>query len=102
MAYTNDIVSTFSYLIGVDKKYFRSENLENTFASIEKYSKLEYSKPGKIVRKRCPHMVEEVPCYNETSHKMTHMTFAAMVDIIIRYRQSQKMVQDLTIVYLCC
>ncbi|MDD7718328.1 MAG: hypothetical protein PUJ11_02340, partial [Eubacteriaceae bacterium] len=53
MAYTNDIVSTFSYLIGVDKKYFRSEDLENTFASIEKYSKLEYSKPGKIVRSLC-------------------------------------------------
>ncbi len=53
MGYTNDIVSTFSYLIGIDKKYFREEELENTFASIEIYNRLEHIKSAKIVRSLC-------------------------------------------------
>ena len=53
MGYTNDIVSTFSYLIGVDKKYFREKEIENTFASIEKYNSLEHIKSAKIVRSLC-------------------------------------------------
>ena len=53
MGYTSDIVSTFSYLIGVDKKYFREEEIENTFASIEKYNSLEHIKSAKIVRSLC-------------------------------------------------
>ena len=53
MGYTNDIVSTFSYLIGVDKKYFREEKIENTFANIEIYNRLEHIKSAKIVRNLC-------------------------------------------------
>ena len=53
MGYTKDIVSTFSYLIGIDKKYFREKEIENTFASIEIYNKLEDIKSAKIVRSLC-------------------------------------------------
>ena len=47
--------------------------------TIYKYAKLVYDQ-HMTKEEAVSHMVEEVPCYNETSHKMTHMTFAAMVE----------------------
>ena len=53
MAYSNEIVSTMGYLIGLDTKYFKDKNEEGYFVDIRHYHRLENVKPAKIVRNLC-------------------------------------------------
>lgn len=53
MAYSNHIVSTVSYLIGMELRHFRTNDVEGTFADIEQYHKLENIKAARIVRNLC-------------------------------------------------
>jgi len=47
--------------------------------TVYKYAKLVYDQQM-TKDEAVAHMLEEVPCFNETSHKMIHATFAAMME----------------------
>ena len=53
MNYNHEITSTISYLIGLDKKFFKPDEEERTFAAIERFEQLEKNRPAKILRSLC-------------------------------------------------